>query len=136
MSKDSLLPTSRNRKANYLNPAERVIVIKTMEKYLEVLQPTPLNPIKALELWKKWGPLLKKYASLITCSKPSNEIIDSIKEINLNKTQEMIKRKRGKVKATSNTTSIVNDADSIMIEETSNITAINNDAEAVMSVNI
>ena len=48
----------------------------------------------------------------------------------------MIKRKRGKVKATSNTTSIVNDADSIMIEETSNITAINNDAEAVMSVNI
>ena len=64
--KDSLLPTSRNRKAKKLNPAERVIAIKRMEQDLEVLQPTPLNPIKSVELCNKWGPLLPKYARLIT----------------------------------------------------------------------
>ena len=48
--KDSLLPTSRNRKAKKLNPAERTIAIKIMEQDLEVLQPTPLKPIKAVEL--------------------------------------------------------------------------------------
>ena len=46
--KDSLLPTSRNRKAKKLNPAERVIAIKRMEQDLEVLQPTPLNPMKSV----------------------------------------------------------------------------------------
>ena len=77
--KDSLIPTSRNRKEKNLNPVERVIAIKRMEQDLEVLQPTPLKPIKYAELWKKWGPILPKYPRLITCPKPSNEIIDSIK---------------------------------------------------------
>ena len=70
--RDSLLPTSRNRKAKNLNPAERVVAIKIMKQDLEVLQPTPLKPIKAVELWKKWGTILPKYAILITCPKPSN----------------------------------------------------------------
>ena len=84
--KDSLLPTPMNRKAKKLNPAERVIEIKRMEQDLGVLQPTPLKPIKAVELWKKWLHLLPNYARLIIFPKPSNEIIDSIKERNRNKT--------------------------------------------------
>ena len=72
MRKDSLPTKSRNRKAKKLSPAERVIAIKRMEQYLEVLQPTPLKPIKAVELWKKWGTIIPKYAILITCPKPSN----------------------------------------------------------------
>ena len=46
------------------------------------------------------------------------------------------KEKRGKETATSNTTSLVNDVDTVMAVETSNITAIYNDSEAVMSANI
>ena len=114
MRKYSLLPTSTNRKAKKFIPAERVIEIKKMEQDLELLQRTPLNPIKAVELWNKWGTLLPKYARLITCPKPSNEIIDSIKQINCNKTRESTKRKMGKEAVTSNTTSLVNDADTVM----------------------
>ena len=58
------------RKAKKWNPAEGLIAIKIMDQDLEVLQPTPLKPIKAVELWKKWGTLLPKYARLITCPKP------------------------------------------------------------------
>ena len=72
VSKDSLLPTSRNRKTKKLNPAERVIEIKIMYQDLEILQLTTLNPIKPVELWKKWGPLLPKYVRLINFPKPSN----------------------------------------------------------------
>ena len=124
------------RKANKLNPAEGVIAINRMDQYLEVLQPAPLKPIKSVELWKEWGPLLTKYARLITCPKPPNVITDNIKEINHNNTRESIKRKRGKETATSNTTSLVNDVDTVMAVETSNITAIYNDSEAIMSANI
>ena len=60
--KDIILPTSRNKKAKKLNPAERVIVINRMYEDLEVLQLATLNPIKAVELCKKWGPFLPKYA--------------------------------------------------------------------------
>ena len=70
--KDSLLPTSRNRKAKKLNPAERVITIKRMDQDLEVLKPTTLKPIKSVELWNNWVPLLTKYERLITYPKPSN----------------------------------------------------------------
>ena len=87
MRKDSILPTSRNRKSKKLNPAEILVAIKRMKKDLEVFQQTPLNPIKYVELWKKWGPLLPKYERLITCPKTSNEIMHSIKEINCNKTR-------------------------------------------------
>ena len=107
-----------------------------MEQDLGVLQPTTLKTIKYVELWKKWGTLLPKYARLINCPKPSNEIIDSIKERNHNNMRESTKRKRSKETATSNTTSLVNGADTILVVETSNITAIDNDAEAVISVHI
>ena len=109
-----------------MNPEERVISIKKTEQDLEVLQPTPLKPIKAVELCNKWGPLLPKYARLITCPKTSNEIIDSIKDINCSKTRETTKRKRGKETSTSNTTSLVNDVYTEIVVETLNITAIYN----------
>ena len=97
---DSLLPTSRNRKAKKLNLSERVIATNRMDQGLEVLPPTPRKPIKAVEIWKKWVPLIPKYARLITFLKPSNEIIDCIKERNTNKTRESIMIKRGKETAT------------------------------------
>ena len=84
--KDSLLCMSRNRKVKKLNLEEIVISINRIDQDLEVLQPTPLNPIKSVEIWKKWVTFLPKYSIPITCPKPSNEIIDSIKEINGNKT--------------------------------------------------
>ena len=133
---DSILPTIMNRKAKKLNPAERATVIKRTEQDLDVLQPTPLKPIKSVELWKKWGSLLPKYTRLITYPKPSNGIIDSIKEINRNKTWENTKRKRGIETGTSNTTLLVNDTDNIIAVKTSNTTAIVNDEEAVISENI
>ena len=107
-----------------------------MEQDLYVLNPTPPKPIKAVELSKKWGPIIPKYSRLITCSKLSNEIIDSIKDINCNKMRERTNIKRGKETATSNTTSLVNDADTVLVVETLNITAIDNYAEAVMSAHI
>ena len=96
-----------NSTAKELNPAEILIAIKIMEQDLGVLQPPPLNPIKDVELRKKWGPLLTNYTRLITCPKPSNVIIDSIKERNHNNTRESTERKRGKETATSNKTSLV-----------------------------
>ena len=134
--KDSLLPTSRNRKAKKLNPAERVIAIKRMEQDLEVLQPTPLKPIKAAEIWKKWGSLLLTYARLITYQEPSNGIIDSIQNRKRNNTRERTKRKTGKETATSNKTSLINDADTVMSVEKLKIAALDNDEEAVMPVSI
>ena len=78
MRKDSLLPTSWNRKTKKPNTAERVTAIKKMEQPLGILQPTPLKPIKAVEIWKKWGSLLLTHARLITYQEPSNGTIDSI----------------------------------------------------------
>ena len=50
--------------------------------------PTELRPIKQVELWKKWGPLLPEEARKVTCPKPSQEVIDSIKERNREKTRQ------------------------------------------------
>ena len=46
--KDRLLPMSRNTKVKKLNPEERAISINRIDQDLEVLQPTPLNPIKSV----------------------------------------------------------------------------------------
>ena len=51
-------------------------------------------------------------------------------------TREETKGKRGKEIATSNTTSLVIDADTVMVLKTLDKTAIDNDAEALISVNI
>jgi hypothetical protein len=80
------LPTTRNRKARKLNEEERAAAIARMEVDLKELIPTPLRAIKQVELWKKWGPLLPEEFRGITCPKPSDEIIASIKERNKEKT--------------------------------------------------
>ena len=67
-----------------------------MPQDLKNLQPNGLRPIKQVELWKKWGPLLPEAARKITCPKPSDEVIESIKLSNRQKTKtrKKIKRKR------------------------------------------
>ena len=71
---DNLLPTARSRKAQRLNAGERVRKIAQMETELEELKPSELRPIKQVELWKKWSPLLPKEFRDTTCPKPSNEV--------------------------------------------------------------
>jgi hypothetical protein len=72
-----------------------------MERDLKLLTPTALKPIKQVELWKKWGPLLPEEARAITCPKPSDEVIESIKERTKMKGKERLaeKKKRKKVAA-------------------------------------
>ena len=56
--------------------------------------PPKLKPIKQVELWKKWVPLLPEYARAITYPKPSDDIVEIIKERNRAKTKEINKRKK------------------------------------------
>ena len=51
-----------------------------MEEDLIQLTPSPLRPIKQVELWKKWALLLPEYARAITCPKPTDEVIALIKK--------------------------------------------------------
>ena len=77
---DDLMPTTKSRKARRLNPELRSHKIARMTQELKELVPTPLKPIKQVELWKKWGPLLPEYARKVTCPRPTDEVIRSIKE--------------------------------------------------------
>ena len=99
--KDELLPTTRNKKASVLTAEERARRIASMPQDLKNLQPNGLRPIKQVELWKKWGPLLPEAARKITCPKPSDEVIESIKLSNREKTKTRKKNKR-KRKETTN----------------------------------
>jgi hypothetical protein len=77
---DYLLPTRKNKKSNVHTKENRKRLIANME--VDLKQPTPpgLRPIKQVELWKKWGPLLPESAREVTCPKPPDEIIESIKK--------------------------------------------------------
>ena len=94
MRYDNLLPTRRSRKAQRLNPEERIRKIAQMETELVQLKPTPLKPIKQVELWKKWAPLLPQEFRDITCPKPSDEVINSIKERNRETSKIRTKQKK------------------------------------------
>ena len=91
---DSLLPTTRSRKARRLDPEVRAREISKMEENLEILKPTPMKPIKQVELWKKWGPLIPEQYRADTCPKPSDEVINSIKERNREKSKVRTKQKK------------------------------------------
>jgi len=91
---DNLLPTTKSRKARKLLPDVRTQHLQRMELDLKQLVPTPLKPIKQVELWKKWAPLLPEEARNITCPKPSQEVIDSIKERNRLKTRKKSSEKK------------------------------------------
>ncbi len=91
---DDLLPTSRNRKTlRGLTPAERARDIAKMEENLEELVPTPLKPIKQVELWKKWAPLIPEEFRP-EYPKPSDEVINSIKERNREKSKIRTQQKK------------------------------------------
>ena len=92
---DSLLPTSRNRKARPLPPDERKREIAKMLEQLKTLKPRPLRPIKQVELYCKWGPLLPKEAAAVTCPKPSEEVIKLVRETKNVKSRKKAKEKKG-----------------------------------------
>ena len=95
---DSLLPTGKNKKAIVHTKEDRKRLIANMEADLKQLTSPGLRPIKQVELWKKWGPLLPESAREVTCPKPSDEIIESIKKSNWEKSKfkraQQVKRKR------------------------------------------
>ena len=91
---DDLLPTTRNKKARRLDPEVRAREIQRMEENLEELVPTALKPIKQVELWKKWAPLIPERYRADTCPKPTDEIINSIKERNREKSKIRTKQKK------------------------------------------
>ena len=84
---DSLLPKKAN-KAKVYPKEERARRIKNMEADLNELVPSGLRPIKQVELYTKWAKLLPKWAAAITCPKPSQEVIDSIKKSRREKTKQ------------------------------------------------
>ena len=67
--------------------------IAKMEKKLVQLFPTGLKPIKQVELWKKWAPLLPEEFRA-EYPKPSDEVINSIKERNREKTKIRTQQKK------------------------------------------
>ena len=75
---ESLLPTKRNRKCQYMEPDERKESIAGMLQELKVLKCDGLAPIKQVEMWQKWGPLLPIHKREITCPRPPQEVIDLV----------------------------------------------------------
>ena len=91
---DSLLPTKRNRKCKYLPLMERKLAISKIVEEPEVL-PTPgLKPIKAVELYTKWGPLIPEYARESTCPRPSDEVLATVRASKNDKVKARAARKR------------------------------------------
>ena len=63
-----------------MNPDARAREIAKMEENLEELVPTPLKPIKQVELWSKWAPLIQDEVERnALCPKPPDEIIRKVK---------------------------------------------------------
>ena len=91
---DNLLPTTRSRKARRMNPEERARKIANMEEELVQLVPTGLKPIKQVELYKKWRPLLPEEFRDTMCPRPSDEVINLIKERNREKRRTSTKQKK------------------------------------------
>ena len=78
---DILLPTKRNKKAAYIaDPAERKSKIANMLDELNVLDAPGLRPIKQVELYTKWRPLLPPHAAAVTCPKPTDEVLNMVRD--------------------------------------------------------
>ena len=102
---DNLKPTNRNRKARQMDAAERDAKLKEMEDKLEELIPTPLKPIKQVELYKKWRPLIPLEFREITCPKPSDEVIEAHKRRTREKAQASRARKKIQLTTPNNNSS-------------------------------
>lgn len=77
--KDNLIPTHRNKAAQILPPAERKVALSKMEEALEVLSPPGIPPIKQVELYTKWGPLVRQEFRDSICPRPSEETMKRVK---------------------------------------------------------
>ena len=76
---DSLLPTQRNRKCQFMSPAMRKVAISNMSNELDELTAPGLRDIKSVELYTKWRPLLPESARDSTCPKPSDLVMKKVK---------------------------------------------------------
>lgn len=61
---------------------------------LKVLTPPGLRPIKQVELYSKWAPIMPKWAADITCPKPSDEVMKSVRAEKTSKAAAKRKAKR------------------------------------------
>ena len=77
-----------------MDPEVSAREIAKMEENLIELVPTGLKPIKQVELWKKWAPLIPEEFRADTCPKPSDDVINSIKERNREKSKIRTKQKK------------------------------------------
>ena len=98
---DDLQPTEKSRKAKKMTSSQRSIEIAQMEKNLKVLKPPGMKPIKEVELYTKWRPLLPKECQDDTCPKPSEEVMTKIKNDRCAKAHKR-SMMRKKIKLTKN----------------------------------
>ena len=99
---DDLIPNTRSRKASVMTPEHRATVLKNMITDLKVLKTPGIKPIKQVELYQKWRPLLPVKAREITCPKPSDEIMKKVKSDRAAK-----KRSKNRVEESGNETAVV-----------------------------
>jgi len=59
-----------------------------MLEELKVLEPPGIKPIKMVELYSKWGPLLPEIQREITCPKPPDAIIIKVRDDKSNKAKK------------------------------------------------
>ena len=88
---DDLTPKKTNKKAQYRAPEVRASLISNMLCELEKLEPPGLAPIKQVEMYTKWRPLLKPCNQEITCPRPSEDVIQKVK----NEQNAKARNKRG-----------------------------------------
>ena len=91
-----LLPTSRNRLARVMDKPQRKEAISRMLQELKVLKAPGLRPIKQVELFTKWAPLLPAEDALVTCPKPPESVLKLVRDERRVKaaTKRVTKRKR------------------------------------------
>lgn len=65
-----------------------------MLEQLKTLKPRPLRPIKQVELYCKWGPLLPKEAAAVTFPKPSEKVMKLVRKTKNAKSCKKAKEKR------------------------------------------
>ena len=91
---DILLPTKRNRKKPFLSPKHRKVKIAIMLNELKVLTPTTLRTAKQVELCSERGKLLPKETAVITCPRPSDEIIKLVRDRRIEKIKSKVEIKK------------------------------------------
>lgn len=77
-----------------MNRETRASIIKDYKTHLKVLEPPGIKPIKQWELWHKWRPFIPAPFQDSLCPKPSEEICQTMKEKNLERSQKATEKKR------------------------------------------